>query len=285
MKNIKYLVFIAFFLGGIRAQGQNGWVRKAKGFYSQVTLSTFSSKDYHSTDGTLFNAGSTFNSRALLFFGEYGITDRFTVVLDVPLVMLNRFSTTETVGGVGNIKLGLKYGLFKSLPVSLEVDLEIPTNDGINLSSAKEPNSLGIVEQINLPTSDGEFNFWTTLAASQSTSDGKTFGSLFSSINFRTESFSHQFLAGLEFGHLFFDKLYLIGKLKIQEKLSSDLNQGTSFLYGEGTTFTTYGLTSMYKLDSHWRVVASFSDYTDLIIARRNIYDGFTFSLGVALEY
>jgi len=285
MENIRYIVFIAFLLVGIRAQGQNGWVRKAKGFYSQVTLSTFSSKDYYSTDGILFNAGSTFNSRGLLFYGEYGITDRFTAVLDLPLVMLNSFSTTETVGGVGNVKLGLKYGLFKSLPISLGVDVEIPTDDGFNFATAKEPNSLGIFEQINLPTSDGEFNFWTTLAASHSSSNGNTFGSLFASINLRTKSFSHQFQSGLEVGHLFFDKLYLIGKFKIQEKLASGSSQGASFLYGEGTTFTAYGLTTMYKCNNHWRIVAAFSDFTDFISAKRNIYDGFTFSLGAALEY
>ncbi len=74
-------------------------------------------------------------------------------------------------------------------------------------------------------------------------------------------------------------------KLKIQEKLNSDLSQGASFLYGEGTTFTAYGLTTMYKLDNHWTIVAAFSDFTDFISAKRNIYDGFTFSLGVALEY
>lgn len=284
LKKIKLLAFIVLILGGINMQGQNAWVRKAKGFYAQASLSSFSSKDYYSTDGVLFNAGSTFNSQRLALYGEYGITDRITGILDVPLVF-NNFSTTETVGGLGNVKIGLKYGLLKSIPVSLEVSTEIPTDDGINFANAKQPNSLGIIEQINLPTSDGEINFWTTLAASHSIFNGKTFGSLFVSANWRTKSFSHQIQSGLEIGHLFFDKLFLIGKLKIQERLTSDLNQGASFLFGEGTTFTTYGLTSMYKLNNHWNIVAEFSDFTDFIAQKRNIYDGFTFSLGLALEY
>jgi hypothetical protein len=79
--------------------------------------------------------------------------------------------------------------------------------------------------------------------------------------------------------------LYLIGKLKIQEKIADNSSSTTaSFLYGEGTTFTTYGITAMYKLDVQWKVVAAFSDYTGSIIQRRNIYDGPAFSLGVALE-
>jgi hypothetical protein len=269
-------------------QAQNGWTRKAKSFYAQATLSNFSSKDYYSINGTLFNTGSTFKNSGLLLYGEYGLTDRFTLVFDMPLLVLNRFNTTKTVAGLGNATLGIKYGLFKKLPVSLQVDFEIPTDDGIKFSDAKEANELGIIEQINLPTSDGEFNIWTTLAVSQSLPNGKTFASLYSRVNFRTESFSHQFQAGLEVGHLFFDRLYLIGKLKIQEKLGGkdgEVNAGASFLYGEGTTFTSYGVTAMYNLNKQIKLVASVTDYGDFFTDRRNIYGGRTYTLGVAIEY
>ena len=285
MNYLSYLTLIVVLFCSNPASSQSGWVREAKGLYIQTALTTFSSNEYYSTSGQLFDDGSTFNSRGLLLYGEYGITDRFTALLDVPLVMLNSFSSTETVAGVGDVKLGVKYQLIKSFPLALQIDFSIPTDDGTKLSDAKEPNSIGIIEQINLPTSDGEFNVWTTLAVSQSTANGKTFGSLYGRVNFRTQSFSHQLQAGLEIGHLFFNKLYLIGKLGIQEKLSSELNQGGSFLYGEGTTFTSAGITAIYKLSTNWRLVATVSDYNEWIIARRNIYDGLTFSLGIALEY
>lgn len=286
MKNRSYLfLFLFIFFLTFHTQAQNGWTRKANGFYSQVTTTTFSSDQYYTLNNDLSTAGNTFNSKGLLLFGEYGISNRLTAALDVPLVMLNNFNTTETVGGIGNVKLGLKYKLLKNFPLSFQADVEIPTDDGLNFATTKQANEIGIFEQINLPTSDGEFNFWTTLAASQSTSSGKTFASIFASINFRTEGFSHQFQSGIEIGHLFFDKLYLIGKFKIQENLSDELSSSGSFLYGEGTTFTSYNLTTMYKLDKHWKIIASFSDFSDAIVKRRNIYDGATFSLGVALEY
>ncbi|MEO0471037.1 MAG: hypothetical protein AAF206_15525 [Bacteroidota bacterium] len=282
---MKYIVLIAFLFLGVHAQAQNGWVRKANSFYTQLSVSTFRSNEYYSTEGVLFNGGSTFNSRGLLFYGEYGLNDRFTAVLDLPVLVLHNFNTTETVAGLGNAKLGLKYGLLKSFPLSLAVDVEIPTDNGINFATTKEPNGIGEFEQINLATSDGELNVWTTLAASQSTKNGKTYASVFGSFNFRTKSFSHQFQSGLEAGHLFFDKLYLIGKLKIQGRLTENPGQSASFLFGEGTTFTSYGLTTMYKLDAHLRLIASYSDFTDLISSKRNIYDGATISVGVALEY
>jgi hypothetical protein len=269
----------------IPAQGQNGWTRATKGFYAQASLSHFSTGNYYSSNSTLFVGGSTFQSSGLLLYGEYGISNRFTAVVDIPLLLLHRFTTTETAVGTGSAKLGIKYGLIKKIPLALQVDVEIPTNDGVTLVNTKEPNSLGIKEQINLPTSDGEFNVWTTAAISKSSSSGKTFGSLYGAMNFRTESFSNQFQAGLEIGQLLFDKLYLIGKLKIQEKVvDGSSSASASFLYGEGTTFTSYGITAMYKLDSKWKIVAAFSDYTGVIIQRRNIYDGPTFSLGLALE-
>lgn len=282
-----YLVLLLCCLFFSSAQAQNGWTRKAKGFYTQLSISHFASNDYYSTEGQLFNEGSTFSSQGLLWFGEYGITDRLTATIDLPLLLLNRFHTTETVAGLGDIKLGVKYRLLSQFPLSLQVDLAIPTDDGIKLADVRTPNSLGFMEQINLPTSDGEFNIWTTLAASQSLPNGKTFGSLYTSINFRTEGFSHQFQAGLEIGHLFFDRLYLIGKLKVQEQLNAQNgtpNLSASFLYGEGTTYTSHTMTAMYKLNNQWNLVASMADFSGGIVERRNIYDGWTFSLGIALE-
>lgn len=277
------ICFFAIALASLHAQ--NGWTRPAKGIYSQLSLTTFSSNKYYSQEGTLFDQGSIFSSNGLLFYGEYGLNDRLTAMLDLPLLMLNRFNTTQTVAGLGNARLGLKYGLLKSFPLSLAIEAEVPTDDGVKLANTLQPNDIGIIEQINLPTSDGEFNIWTTLAASRSTASGKTFGSVYTSFNYRTQGFSPQLQAGVEIGHLLWDKVYLIGKAKIQERLNTDLGQGGSFLYGEGTTFASYNLTAMYKLDTNWRLIGSAASFTDFAgVQRRNIYDGWQLSLGIAWE-
>ncbi len=285
MKKYWYTL-IVFTLMIFQSQAQSGWTRKAQSFYLQSSASYYSSRDYYTTEGNLSDSGSRFNSSALILYGEYGVTDRFTAILDVPIVQLNSFSSTETVAGVGSVKLGLKYRLFNNLPIAVQADFEIPTDDGTNLATSNNPNALGTFDQINLPTSDGEFNVWTNIIGSHSFGNGKTYGSLYTGINFRTESFSNQFHAGAELGHLFFDKLYLIGKLRILEKLSSgEGNQGGSFLYGEGTTFTSFGFNAIYKLGGHMSLVTSYSDYAGFLVDRKNIYDGATFSLGVSFEY
>ncbi|MBD3638983.1 MAG: hypothetical protein HUJ25_16635 [Crocinitomicaceae bacterium] len=286
MKGITFrlLLVSTFGLFAISGYGQNGWTRAKNGFYAQAVLSTFNTNEYYSTTGTLFNGGSTFRSNALLFYGEYGVTDRFNVLLDAPLLVLNKFSTTEMVAGVGSIKLGAKYRLLKNFPLAAQIDFDIPTDDGFNYATSTEPNSLGTYDQINLPTSDGEFNIWTTLAASHSIASGKTFGSIYGSFNFRTKSFSHQIQAGFEIGQLLWDKLYVIGKFKIQEKIGSG-SAGGSFLYGEGTTFSRYNLTLLYKTNEHWKIVGGFSDFIGFPVPRRNLYDGFMFFLGASVEY
>ncbi|QWX84400.1 hypothetical protein H0I23_01745 [Cellulophaga sp. HaHaR_3_176] len=287
MKRNIFLIAFMLFLITFKINAQSGWTREAKGFYGQLTASTFSSHNYYTTTGSLSDEGSTFNTHNISLYGEYGITDRLTTILDVPAVVLNSFSTTETVAGIGSVKLGFKYRIFKETPIAIQVDLDIPTNDGVNFATAKQPDDFGQINTINLPTSDGEFNIWTNLIASHSFPNGKTYGSIYSGVNFRTESFSNQIQAGAELGHLFLDKFYLIGKLKIQEKLSSgsDNNQNSSFLYGEGTTFTSFGFNGVYKFNEKYSLVAAYSDYTDILVNRKNIYDGATFSLGLAVEF
>lgn len=285
MEKLQFLIFVFCLASFFQSNAQNGWTRDAKGLYAQASVSAFSSKNYYNTSGTLFNGGSTFQSQMLSLYGEYGVTNRLTVIGDLPVLMVNSFNTTEPVLGIGSAIVGLKYGLSKKFPLSIQADFDIPTDDGINFSNSREPNAIGIIERINLPTSDGEFNIRTILAASKSFNKGKSFASIFGGVNFRTESFSDQLQAGIELGHLFFDKIYLIGKLRIQDKLESNSPSTGSFLYGEGTTFTNYNFTAIYKLNSKWRLIAGYSDFEDFIVKKRNIYDGAMYSLGAAYEF
>ena len=286
MKLFTYTALLSLVCMINQLHAQNGWTRTKNGYYFQLSASHFATNNYYSTEGILYGSGSKFISNGLIAYGEFGLTSRITGVLDLPVLMLNRFSTTGTVAGVGNIRIGAKYRLIDVIPLSVQVDLDIPTGNGINYATAKRPNALGIFEEINLPTTDGEFNVWTTLAASASTSDGKTYGNLFAAANFRTQSFTNQYQAGLEIGHLFFKRLYVIGKCRIQNKLvsSKETHANASFLYGEGTTYTAYNLSLLYKVNSRLRLVGALADFSGAIVSRRNIYDGVTYTLGVAIE-
>lgn len=285
LRIIIYLLGVALLMPALLAQ--NGWTRGKEGVYAQAALAHTSSNRFFTPTGTLQDAGNSFLSTSIILYGEYGLTDRLDATLNLPLFALNRFTNTTVVGGIGNARLGLKYGLLKKIPVSLQVELDIPTGDGMNLAQTREPNSLGIFEQINLPTSDGEFNVWTTLAASLSSDKGKTFGSLYGSYNFRTQGFRDQILLGGELGQKITDKLLLIGKLRAQTRLPGQEGRTStgSFLYGEGSTFTAYSVLAMFNLTDKVLLLGEYSDFAGFLAPRRNLYDSPGFSVGVAITY
>ena len=74
------------------------------------------------------------------------------------------------------------------------------------------------LEKINLPTGDGEFNFWTTLAASKSLGIG--YVSLYSAYNFRTKyqglAFQDLYQIGGEIGFNPIKSLWINGKIRWQ---------------------------------------------------------------------
>lgn len=281
---LKIIIFFTLSFTLSSLQAQNGWTQERKSSYTQLSISSFSSNKYYSVDGKLFDQGSTFHSNGLILYSEYGLTSRLTSVINFPAIVINNFNTSKKVIGAGNARVGLKYGIFKHIPFSIQIDAEIPTSDGTNFSQSKEPNEIGIIERVNLPTSDGEFNFLTTLAFSQSFNRGKSFASIYSTYNKRTQSFSDQVQIGGEVGHLFFNKLHAIIKLKIQEQMNPTSNPNASFLYGEGTTFTSTGITVMYKIKDHWKIVGGTTTYNQLLTPLRNIYKGWTFDLGLAYD-
>lgn len=282
-KIMKYFIITSYLLLLQTAVfGQSGWTREKGGAFVQVSLSTFSSNDFYSTNGELFDQGEDFQSQALTIYGEYGITSRITGIRNLPLYKSNRFSGTDRVGGVSDIRIGAKYALSQKLPISFAVEAEIPTGDGFNFADVREPVVPG--QQINLPVSDGEFNVWSTLAVSKSLPTGKTYGSFYGQYNIRTQGFSDQYRLGLELGQRFIDRIWLIGRLGIQEGVSENSQPNVSFLYGEGTTYTTYGLTAMADLTNILKLTASFSDYAGFISDRQNIYDAATFTVGIAWE-
>ncbi|MCB0632586.1 MAG: hypothetical protein R2824_32375 [Saprospiraceae bacterium] len=265
-------------------EGQSGWTRNKGGWYAQAEAMSFSSNNYYSTEG-MRNEGNTFFSYGLKTYAEYGWSDRLTSIFNWPLLKMQHFSGTGTAVGLGDVQLGVKYALSKKWPVAIGLAVDIPTDDGKLFAQAKEENDLGIRERVNLPTSDGEFNFRANLAVSQSFNGGHSYASLYGGVNLRTQGYSHQWQSGIELGQLLFDRLWVIGKLNQQGRFSDEVNRSVSFLYGEGTTYSAYNVSLLYKVTDHFLITAAYQDFTDFLIAKRNLYDGGTVSVGVAFEY
>ena len=173
--------------------------------------------DQHYTSNGEIDPNATLGLYNTAFYGEYGLSDRFTLVANVPVysrnVINNQISGTrgdviipgEAIGGLGDTDLGLRFGLSKpgaSLALSTTLTLGLPLGESAG------------GEQMNLQTGDGEFNQMLMFEAGKSLGSGG-YVSAGLGVNNRTNGFSDEFRYNLEGGIAIADqRIWLIGRLQ-----------------------------------------------------------------------
>jgi hypothetical protein len=263
---------------------QSGWTKeKTEGFY-QLSFQSLKSKDYYSLEGELLKTNQ-FSQQSLVFYGEYGVTDKFTIIANWPLQTWNAFETTETVSGIGDLRLEFKHALLKKyFPLSISVAPELPIGRANHFAKSK----VNDFEQINLPSGDGEFNVWTTLATSFALPSIPFYGNLFSSYNFRTQyegvSFSDQFAIGAEIGYHIADIVWVNARLNALKSVN-EVEVATDFVRGDGTEYTGYSFGASMPVYKNIHLSLNYRNYNDWIFERKNIYSSGVFGLGVYYEH
>lgn len=223
--------------------------------------------DQHYTDAGLLDPNVTTGIFNTTFYGEYGVTDRFTTLLNAPLFSRNyvnnlRSVTTgeliqsgDAVNSIGDIDLGFKYGLTKpgsKFPVAATVILGLPTGR----------SSAGI--QDNLQTGDGEFNQILQIETGTSFRLGKnvnSYASAYLGVNNRSNGFSEELRYGLEWGFGLADqRLWLIGRLNTVESFKNGETAATvtsTSIFANNTEFSGVALEAAYYIKGRWGVSAS----------------------------
>lgn len=201
MKKISTIFLLLAFILAIPTNAQSGWTKAKNDYFFKLDYSAYKSSDFRNNDGKSLKT-SDFSQKAVSIYGEYGITDRLTTITSIPFFKQNDYETTNNVSGFGDVRLELKYQLLqKSFPLSISVAPELPTGRANNFAT----NNQNPLDQINLPSGDGEFNVWTTLAVSHSFAPSKLYASAFSAFNYRTtyqdRDFQNQFQSGVEVGY------------------------------------------------------------------------------------
>ncbi len=276
---MKKLTFL-FILFSFFAKAQSGWIKAPGELYAQVSVAAMASKDYYNLLGNRITTNQ-FQQSALNLYAEYGLGQKLTAIGATSL-RSNAFETTDAVIAPSDLRLELKYSLLQGkFPLAISVASEIPLSNKTNFATADEPNELGVRDRINLATTDGEVNFWTTLAISRSFGKGKTYASAYSAYNLRTSDFTDQIKAGIEFGVQPVERFWLIGKLSSLFLTSAEPNPDASFIRGEGTTFTGHSIAASYELQNGLGFLAEYFSFSDLIAERKNIYSTPVFSIGV----
>jgi hypothetical protein len=281
--NKKWMLVTAVAVVGTMAQAQSGWTRPKGDVFAKLDGMTFQSDRYFNPDGKRITT-NTYRQQAVLLYAEYGLADRLALHLNFPLVRFNSFNISKPVAGFGDARIELKYALLKGkFPVSVSVAPEFPTG-AKNLFSQSKVNAF---EKINLPTGDGEFNVWTTVAVSHSFHPKPAYASLYAAYNKRTryqgQTFQDQLQAGAEVGYKVKKKLWLNARLTMLTGLGPQ-PVVADFIRGNGTYFTSYAFQGMWELGKHWGISAQYLNYTNLLVKAKNLYTGGQVSLGVVYQ-
>ena len=280
MKNIKFFQILALVFVVQEVSGQSGWTKsKGEGFF-QTSFSTFNSKDYFTLEGEKL-VTNRFHQQSIVFYGEYGVTDKFTIITNLPLQNFNGFETTETVSGLGDLRVEFKHALLKKyFPLAISVAPEIPIGRANNFANS----TVNDFDRINLPSGDGEFNVWTTLATSFALGDFPFYGSLFGSYNYRTQydgiSFSDQIAVGVELGYKIADMVWFNVRMNGLTSID-EITEVADFVRGDGTEYTSYSLGLSAPVYKDFHLSLTYRNFNDLLFQRKNIYSAGVFGIGV----
>jgi hypothetical protein len=261
------------------SHAQGGWTQPAGGMFVKVDWSYLNASEYAMPDGERIET-EAFTQHNINLYSEFGLSPRLTLLVQGPLLRSQRFATTTTATGLGDLRMDLKYRLTSDyLPVAVSIGAEMPTGDP---ARTVEVNGIPGLEQ-PLPTGDGEWNVWTTAAASRGWR--KTYVSAFAAANWRTSNADFDFVnlyqAGVEFGFRPADPLWLNLKLRAQFREGPGEVPEPYFLYGDATTYTITALEAYFAFHPQWGATLTFLSGGDLISKLRNIYLAPVIALGV----
>ncbi len=259
--------------------GQSGWVKSKGEFFVKTDAFLFLAKNYYTPLETQLTT-SQFQQFTLHVYGEYGLGHRLAIQGYFPLLRVNRFETTKAVAGIGDLRVELKYALIEGkFPVAISIAPEFPTGRANAFAENKSiPN-----DGIYLPTGDGEFNVWTTLAASHGF--GKYYVSAYTSYDLRTsykgQAFRQLYQVGAELGYHPTSKLWLQLKYRVQGSFGESKYPDLGFVRGDATQFNGLNIGAWYEATEHIGFSAEIGSGIPFPLALRNIYGAPFYGLGV----
>jgi len=231
---------------------------KGKGYFKLYEWWT--SFDEHFTSNGELDPNATLGLYNTSIYAEYGLSDRLTGVINLPLfsraTINSQLSGTrggvitegDAINGLGDTDVSLRYALNKpgsTFPVAAILTLGLPLGE----------NAGG--EQGNLQTGDGEFNQLIGLSSGLSLDfGGKTsaYASANLGFNNRTQGFSDEIRFGLEAGvGLLERRLWFIGRMVGSESLmngeTAASNQTTSIFSNNAEYLSLGGEVNFYVAD------------------------------------
>lgn len=197
----KIFLLLSLTLAGHFAVAGGGWPQpKGKGYF-KLSQYIIRSGSYYAPSGDIIDI-ATASIYITSLYGEYGVTDRFTVIGYVPFfsrATLNEqvnangmlIAPGDAVNSFGDTDISFKYGLTRNKPIAVSATLTL----GLPLGN-DQGGETGVLQ-----TGDGEFNTMLSLEASRGINSGKGWVNTLLAFNNRSNNFSDEFRWGIEVGH------------------------------------------------------------------------------------
>jgi hypothetical protein len=254
---MKRILHAAILLATINAFGQSPWTKKKGAFYTQLSFSTIA--NYNTLYGTpdkVLDGKITDNT--LQFYAEYGITNKTTLIVNVPLKLVSHkdislFCINAPCGTIennktalGNIEIGIKHNFYnKNWLFSGQLNVE--ANSGTYDSNSGIRTGYDTWTITPLLTFGKGFNNWYVQG--------------FTGVNIRTNNYSSNFKIGGEVGYKPIQKLWVIANLDVTQSFNNgDLVLPTSNLstglYLNDQEYVSFGLKAIGEITKNFGLTA-----------------------------
>lgn len=257
MKNtIKLIVLLL----SISTFSQSPWTQKKGKAYTQLSFTTIPNYDaiFSDTDQNLFG---TYSDNTVQIFGEYGLSDKTSLLVNLPLkfIAVSDFEDPriDCVGdcgkdyntnALGNISLGLKHNFYnKKWVLSGQFSLEANTSTFDAVSGIR--------------TGYDAWSFTPLFLAGRGF--GKTYIQAFVGADVRTNDYSSNFKIGGEIGRKLGKKIWLIGFLDISKSLENGdvalpVQQNLTGLYVNDQEYGSFGFKGIGEFTDNFGITAGF---------------------------
>lgn len=257
---MKKFTKLLFLLISISAFSQSPWTQEKGKFYTQLSFTTIPNYDtlFGDPDKSVFG---TYSDNTVQFFGEYGLSDKTSLVVNLPLKLISikdfEDPRIDCIGdcskdfsdtALGNISLGLKHNFYKKdWVLSGQLSLEANTSSYDAASGIR--------------TGYDAWSFTHLFLAGRGF--GKTYIQTFIGADIRTNDYSSNFKIGGEVGHKITKNIWLIGFLDISKSLENGdiilpVQNTLTGLYVNDQEYGSFGLKGIGEFTNNFGVTAGF---------------------------
>ena len=147
---MKPILFFTIFLSTLTltVTAQSGWTQKQGSGYFKLNQSSIRASQFFNPNGDLIDITTT-SVYSTVLYGEYGLSDRLTALVNAQLFVRSTINELESradgtiipgdeFNGLGEIQLGLKYGILTSGPIVVAASGQVKLPSGESVGGDSE---------------------------------------------------------------------------------------------------------------------------------------------------